>query len=229
MDKRKNVIITCLGALLIVMSLIFYSTNGSSLELFKETKLNEKTVVKKILEKIDQGENLKEFSISNNILNVSYDLEYVKYEILEKNSSILFYLIEDLDELNFSLNDEKFSFNRDEIEKIYRSFEAIDIKFINNRYENILFENTYLGNIDGVYDVFDVSELCLEKMEQIYQDDNFAYYISCSSLNDLILVSSNKQYKLADALEQKMITIDDLFKTSIKISKVGLDSSENPS
>lgn len=229
MDKRKNVIITCLGALLIVMSLIFYSTNGSSLELFKETKLNEKTIVEKILEKIDQSKDLKEFSISDNILNVSYDLEYMKYEILEKNSSILFYLIEDLDELNFSLNGEKFSFNRDEIEKIYRSFEDINIKFINNRYENVLFENTYLGNIDGVYDVFDVSELCLEKMEQIYQDDVFSYYISCSSLNDLILVSNNKQYKLADALEQKMITIDDLFKTNIKISKVGLDSSENPS
>ena len=226
MNKSKNIIFIFFSVLVIIISLPFFIKN-SSLYFFKGTTLNEKSIVEKILKETEYGKDLKEFNILDNTLNINYDLDYIKYEILERNSSILFYLIEDLDYLNYSIGNEKYLFEREQIEKIYSSFKEIDINDINERYEKSSFEHTYLGNIDGIYDLFDISALCLEKLEKIYQDDNYVYYISCSSLESIVLISNNNQYELSDALEQKLIKVDDLFKTNIKISKEGIDSSED--
>ena len=94
MNKSKNIIFIFFSVLVIIISLPFFIKN-SSLYFFKGTTLNEKSIVEKILKETEYGKDLKEFNILDNTLNINYDLDYIKYEILEKNSSILFYLIED--------------------------------------------------------------------------------------------------------------------------------------
>ena len=68
-------------------------------------------------------------------------------------------------------------------------------------------------------DLFDLSDLCIEEYKEFYEDDNYKYYITCSSLDDIIVIVDNESYKLIDALNNDVISIDDLFKINVKLKK----------
>ena len=204
--------------IIIVTFVIFYSKNFS-LNLLKNTDLSDIENIKKILKKLDYGEEDFSFKTLNKTLIVDYDIELYNYKTFEKNASYLFYLINDLENIVFNIDETKYSFNYNNISLIYNGFKKTKISDIEKRYNNKNFNNVYLGNINGNIDLFDSSDLCIEEYKEFYEDDNYKYYITCSSLDDVIVVIDNESYKLVDALNDKKFSIDDLFKINVKLKK----------
>lgn len=204
--------------IIIVTFVIFYSKNFS-LNLLKNTDLSDIESIKKILKKLEYGEEDFSFKTLNKTLIVDYDIELYNYKTFEKNASYLFYLINDLENIVFNIDETKYSFNYNNISLIYNGFKKTKISDIEKRYNNKNFNNVYLGNINGNIDLFDSSDLCIEEYKEFYEDDNYKYYITCSSLDDVIVVIDNESYKLVDALNDKKFSIDDLFKINVKLKK----------
>lgn len=214
--NNKSKIILCCILIILYITLIFYNNN---IKVFKNTKLNETNKIEKILKKLDYGNNDFSFDISHNTLNIKYNVELYNYKTLEKNSSYLFYLVNDLENINFNIDEIEYSFNYNDISLIYNNFKKFKISDIEKRYNDKNFKNLYLGNINGNVDLFDLSDLCIEEYKEFYEDDNYKYYITCSSLDDIIVVVDNESYKLIDALNNDVISIDDLFKINVKLKK----------
>lgn len=215
MNNKSKIILGCI-LIILYITLIFYNNN---IEVFKNTKLNETNKIEKILKKLDYGNNDFSFDISHNTLNIKYNVELYNYKTLEKNSSYLFYLVNDLKNINFNIDEIEYSFNYNDISLIYNNFKKFKISDIEKRYNDKNFKNLYLGNINGNVDLFDLSDLCIEEYKEFYEDDNYKYYITCSSLDDIIVVVDNESYKLIDALNNDAISIDDLFKINVKLKK----------
>lgn len=215
MNNKSKIILGCI-LIILYITLIFYNNN---IEVFKNTKLNETNKIEKILKKLDYGNNDFSFDISHNTLNIKYNVELYNYKTLEKNSSYLFYLVNDLENINFNIDEIEYSFNYNGISLIYNNFKKFKISDIEKRYNDKNFKNLYLGNINGNVDLFDLSDLCIEEYKEFYEDDNYKYYITCSSLDDIIVIVDNESYKLIDALNNDVISIDDLFKINVKLKK----------
>lgn len=215
MNNKSKIILGCI-LIILYITLIFYNNN---IEVFKNTKLNETNKIEKILKKLDYGNNDFSFDISHNTLNIKYNVELYNYKTLEKNSSYLFYLVNDLENINFNIDEIEYSFNYNDISLIYNNFKKFKISDIEKRYNDKNFKNLYLGNINGNVDLFDLSDLCIEEYKEFYEDDNYKYYITCSSLDDIIVVVDNESYKLIDALNNDVISIDDLFKINVKLKR----------
>ncbi len=214
--NNKSKIILCCILIILYITLIFYNNN---IKVFKNTKLNETNKIEKILKKLDYGNNDFSFDIFHNTLNIKYNVELYNYKTLEKNSSYLFYLVNDLENINFNIDEIEYSFNYNDISLIYNNFKKFKISDIEKRYNDKNFKNLYLGNINGNVDLFDLSDLCIEEYKEFYEDDNYKYYITCSSLDDIIVVVDNESYKLIDALNNDVISIDDLFKINVKLKR----------
>lgn len=225
MNNKLKIIL--MGILVVFAIVIIKLNTNSNLEIFKGTNLENYDRVDKVLKLIDYGKILQSFENLNDSLIINYDTEIFNYKTLEKNASILFYLLKDLKVITYKINNEIYSFDYDKIALIYNNFDNINISDINNRYKSKYFSSIYLGNINGQIDLFDTSDICLENYIELYQDKEFVYYITCSDIDDIIVVADNKEYKLLDALKQNIIQIDDLFDTNIKIKKDGLDRYEN--
>lgn len=215
MNNKSKIILGCI-LIILYITLIFCNNN---IKVFKNTKLNETNKIEKILKKLDYGNNDFSFDISHNTLNIKYNVELYNYKTLEKNSSYLFYLVNDLENINFNIDEIEYSFNYNDISLIYNNFKKFKISDIEKRYNDKNFKNLYLGNINGNVDLFDLSDLCIEEYKEFYEDDNYKYYITCSSLDDIIVIVDNESYKLIDALNNDVISIDDLFKINVKLKK----------
>lgn len=225
MSNKLKIILMSISVVFAIVT-IKLNTN-SNLEIFKGTNLENYDRVDKVLKLIDYGKILQSVENLNDSLIINYDTEIFNYKTLEKNASILFYLLNDLKVITYKINNEIYSFDYDKIALIYNNFDNINISDINNRYKSKYFSSIYLGNINGQIDLFDTSDICLENYIELYQDKEFVYYITCSDIDDIIVVADNKEYKLHDALKLNIIQIDDLFDTNIKIKKDGLDRYEN--
>lgn len=225
MEYKLKIIL--IGLLAVLSIVIIKLNSNSNLEIFRETNLSDYNKIEEILKLIDYGKNIKSFDINNSSLTIIYDVEMFNYKTLEKNSSILFYLINGLKVIDYKINNEIYSFDYDKIALIYNNFKGIKIDNINSRYDGKNFSSIYLGNINGNIDLFDTSDLCIENYIKIYQTNDYVYYITCSNIDDILVVTGNKEYKLLDALEEGVIEIDDLFNTNIKIKKDGLDKNED--
>ena len=85
--------------LIIIVTFVIFNSKNFSLNLFKNTDLSDIESIKKILKKLDYGEEDFSFKTLNKTLIVDYDIELYNYKTLEKNTSYLFYLINDLENI----------------------------------------------------------------------------------------------------------------------------------
>ena len=223
-NKLKIIVV---GILLLISFILLYNNHNLNLEVFKNTNLDDNNKIEKILGLLDYGKSLENFELTDDFLNINYNIEMYNYKTLEKNASILFYLINDLKVVNYKIDEEEYSFSYDKVSLIYNNFDKIKITDINKRYTDKNFENTYLGNIGGKIDLFDISDICLTEYIEAYRDNEYIYYITCSSLDDIIVVIDKDEYKLQDALEQEKLEINDLFDTNVDIKKESLKDNED--
>lgn len=207
-------------SILVIIGIVSININYDlDIEVFKNTNINDIDKIEKILKRLDYGTDIDSFEELNSGLVINYDIELYNYKTLEKNASYLFYLINDLDTIVFNIDEVKYNFDYNSISLIYNDFQKTKISDIEKRYNNKNFKNLYLGNINGNIDLFDLSDLCIEEYKEFYEDDNYKYYITCSSLDDIIVVTNNESYKLIDALNDNKFSIDDLFKINVKLKK----------
>lgn len=216
-----------LGLVIILAFILVYKNNNLNLEILKNTNLADDEKIERILKSIDYGKNIKNYEIKDNDLNISYDIEDYEYKNLEKNASILFYLINDLKEINYTVNNENYSFDYSKISLIYKDSKNFNLETIKERYNSKKFDNLYLGNINGNIDLFDKSDLCITDYIEIYRDNEYVYYMTCSSVDDIIAVIDNKEYKLIEALNQEKIDINDLFDINVQMKKESINNDEN--
>lgn len=222
---RNNFFKIILTVIIATISIIFImQKKGDNLEIFKNTNISDNTRIEKILHLLDYGKNKFEYHINENSLNIDYSLEIFNYKTLEKNASILFYLIDDLKFINYEINDDNYSFSYDKISLIYNNFNDIRINDINGRYKDKNFSYLYLGNINGNIDIFDTSDLCLDNYWELSTTDEYVYYITCSEIGNVIVVKDGIEYNLLSALEKGLVKIDDLFETNLKINRRSIDN-----
>ena len=189
------------------------------LEKFKNTSIDNKERIEKIIHLLNYDKSEFTLDITEDNININYETERVNYKDLEKNASILFYLINGLHTINYQINDQDYMFNYDKVSLIYDDFKDTDIKKINERYKNKYFSQIYLGNINGEFDLFDISEVCLDNYIELARNKDYVYYITCSSLDSVIVINGNIEYTLLEALGKDIINVDDLMNINLKISK----------
>ncbi len=212
------------GIITIISIFIIIKNKNVNLEIFKSTNINDINRIEKILNLLDYGKDKFKFDINESSLNINYSIESFNYKTLEKNASILFYLIDGLKTINYEINGDSYIFTYDNISLIYHNFSNTNIDNINERYKGKNFSNLYLGNINGNIDIFDTSDLCLDNYWEILTTDEYVYYITCSEIGNVLVVKNDKEYTLLSALENEIIKIDDLFRTNLKISRRSVDN-----
>lgn len=211
--KNKIIIASLLIIILIVVSI---NQNKTNLQIFQNTKITEENKINKILKKLEYNKELKNVKIDNKTIIIDYDVEIYKYKDFEKNASDLFYLVKDLEEVKINLENENYIFTRKNIESIYEKF---NLENIDKRYKKKEFKDyVYLGHINSNINIFDKSDLCLTKFEKLYEDENYEYYITCSSIENTIAIIDGKEYPFKDTIN-KQIDIEDLNDTNLKIEK----------
>ena len=207
-----------------------YQSFIEKLEKFRGSIYTDSPSVDNIINIINQDENILDYSVtdSNNVQSILMNYKDVSavnyYAELEEEATILFNLINDLDIITFNMNDKEYSFYYSEINKIYSgSLALINVDYIKKYYRNPIFndnDTTYLGNVNGIYNLIDQSTLCSEELAVIYEDANYIYSLSCSQIDYLFLITkTNEKILLKEAFDQKLITINDLLKTNLYIHK----------
>lgn len=222
---NNNILKIIVVGIIAIVSIIFIIQNkGDNLEIFKNTNISDSARIEKILRLLDYGKDKFTFDINENNLNVNYSIELFNYKNLEKNASILFYLINDLEFINYEINDANYAFAYNDISLIYNDFSNTDINKIKERYRGKNFSNLYLGNINGTIDIFDTSDLCLDNYWELLTTGEYTYYITCSEVDSVIVIRDGIEYTLLSALENRIVKIDDLFKTNLKINRRSVDN-----
>lgn len=215
MNKIKIILI----GISIILALFIINSSYNMLEKFKNTSIDNKERIEKIIHLLNYDKSEFTLDITEDNININYETERVNYKDLEKNASILFYLINSLHTVNYQINDQNYMFNYDKVSLIYDDFKDTDIKKINERYKNKYFSQIYLGNINGEFDLFDISEVCLDNYIELARNKDYVYYITCSSLDSVIVINGNIEYTLLEALGKDIINVDDLMNINLKISK----------
>lgn len=216
MNKIKIILI----GISIILALFIINSSYNILEKFKNTSIDNKERIEKIIHLLNYDKSEFTLDITEDNININYETERVNYKDLEKNASVLFYLVNGLHTINYQINDQDYMFNYDKVSLIYDDFKDTDIKKINERYKNKYFSQIYLGNINGEFDLFDISEVCLDNYIELARNKDYVYYITCSSLDSVIVINNgNIEYTLLEALGKDIINVDDLMNINLKISK----------
>ena len=75
------------------------------------------------------------------------------------------------------------------------------------------------NNYSSYFDVIDESKSCDNKEEEIYRDKENIYYLPCSKSEYIkIKFSNGDTYKLKEAIEKKLVTMDDLIKNNLELN-----------
>jgi hypothetical protein len=207
-----------------------YQTYINKLEQYKETYVSDKNTVSEILDNLDSKNHMIDFSISSNLKPFSITINYTDsidntlYKTMEEDAAILFNLIKDVELVSYYMNDQTYNFYYEDINKIYDdSIKNKPLSEIKLRYKTGLFNDpyvTYLGNIDGIYELFDESTFCSGEVEVVAEDDNYYYSLSCTQIDYLYLVDkSDNKYYIRSAIQDNVVSIQQLLKTNLKIYK----------
>ncbi|MEG0026199.1 MAG: hypothetical protein RR847_02710 [Bacilli bacterium] len=149
------------------------------------------------------------------VITYNNDEYYNLYKTLEQDASLLFKLSRHLNDITYIVNGNKYIFKRDDINNIYGNVKNVTYKNILKRYEGI--KNIYFGHVND-FDIIDKSEICMDRKQLIYEDDNNAYYVTCSDITKLYLVSGDKSYLLKDEIGTK-VSLDLLFNSGLILNK----------
>lgn len=231
LDNRNKKIISIMLGLITAPYLfflptgLFYTSNTVDLNEYQDTYIGDNSKVGAIINEISSGAYLKEFSLDTGekpygiIINYKDDIYGNIYMDIERDALILFKLIKNIDYVEFNISDKKYTFDSNYINSIFENIKEIELHDINIRYGNEYFNNyIYLGHI-GKYDIFDTSTYCSENKNLIYSDSNYNYFIMCSTIDNLYLIDNENKIELKKAIDEKLISIDDLFNIDLKIVK----------
>lgn len=97
-----------------------------------------------------------------------------------------------------------------------------DNKIISNDIikEDKVLQNKLLRNNKNII-LIDKSEgnYCAQAIEYFYEDANYKYYFTCIKSQYMFVIKAGKEYKLVEALNNKIVTIEELEENGYKFPK----------
>ena len=67
------------------------------------------------------------------------------------------------------------------------------------------------------------NETCATAEEEIYQDESYTYYLGCISSDQYLVKSGFQEVLLKEALEQELITIEDLVELEVVFQEENIE------
>jgi hypothetical protein len=218
---NRKIVLLLIPVLLIAVTLLLLFPNHKLID-YKNSSLDIKTVnsILKYGELYDKYENVTIDNLNINIDLVS-GLYTNNYKKLEYDASILFSLIKDINKVTFSNDSNTYIFEFATYDKLFNVVKNADLSTLKSRLDNMSTDKIYLGNINGIYDLYDKSEACELSDFTIYEDSNFKYDLKCSKI-DLIEVidKSGNIYTLIDALNNNLFNVENLLNKNLNITKI---------
>ena len=226
MQKNKYVLLVFMilsfPYLMFVPSNLLIKTEYKSLDDYRGTLISNKTNVVSILNYLETKKYITSYVLETKVepytLNLYLkDIEDNHQILFEKDASLVFNIIDDVNEVIFHYNDRKYVYTINSINAIYKNIKKKSLVQISERYEDSKFSDyNYLGNVNG-YDVFDQSEFCELEKQYLFTYFNSNYYLNCASLNDIILYKGKGKLNIKDALNDEIIKPSDIMNSSIDV------------
>ena len=212
--------------LFFIPSSLLVKREYTSLADFKGTIMINKKNVERILTYLETKKYMSSYVLETSVepytINIYLKDTIVDYQLLfEKDASLIFYIVDDVNEVIFYYNDSKYVYTINSINLIYKNIKKLNLSDISERYNNDKFEKyTYLGNIKG-YDVFDTSESCELDSQYIFSYFNVRYYLNCSPIDEILLYKGKEKITLKEVVDKEIITPDDFMKSVLDIRAEG--------
>lgn len=209
--------------LMFVPSNMLIKTNYESLDDYRGTLISNKTNVVNILNFLETKKYMTSYVLETKVepytLNIYLKTIDDNHQVLfEKDASLIFNIIDDVNEVVFHYNDKNYVYTINSINQIYKDVKKKSLVQISKRYENSNFSNyNYLGNING-YDIFDESEFCELEKQYLFSYFNSNYYLNCASLDEIILYKGNEKLSIKDALDKGILTPSDVMNSSLDVN-----------
>ena len=188
--------------LFFVPSSLFIKEEKSTLEDFRGTIIGNKSDIVNILRNLNVSEYINSYVLIDHkepyTIYVSLkDIEYNHLMMFESDASVILALVDDVNEVIFKMSGKEYKYNINDINEIFGDVKKKSLTAIEERYSNIKFDNyIYYGRLNG-YDVFDISEVCEENLEKIYEATETIYYIECSTLDNIKLYKKGEVISLS--------------------------------
>lgn len=235
-DKKKLVIFILM---LFMFPYIFFlpsnkivKTEYQSLEELRGTTAKSKSKIGTALKYLETSDNISSYVIDTHAEPYSIDI-YVKdielnhQMLFERDAAILFSIIDDVNQISFYLNDKQYVYTINRINKIFKDVKEKSIVEIYNRYKDTKYTDyIYLGHV-GNYDVFDTSEFCETEHQLLFEVTGTEYYLSCSSLDKIIIFNKTERINIEKAMEQGLITQYDILNSTVDLKTDGEFAVEN--
>lgn len=78
-------------------------------------------------------------------------------------------------------------------------------------YENYIKIGSYfMKNNKKNFQIIDNTKVCDQTLEKFYSDNKYNYYFNCIKSANVNIIYKNKKYNIKEALNNKIINIDDL-------------------
>lgn len=231
-----------LASFILIISMIPYiffipsnkivKNNYNSLEDFRGIVLENKSKVSNIFKYLETKDYISSYVINTHAkpytISIYLDDIDINYqEMFEKDAAVLFNLINGVDEVVFSVNKHPYKYTINTINAIFNDIKKLKLSKIYDRYKNEKFENyTYLGHINS-YDIFDTSEFCDLEHQMLFAIQNNEYYLSCTDVKQILLYSKNKVINIKEALDQNLITPNDILSSTLDLVIKEVETDEN--
>lgn len=230
---QANILLTMflIPYILLIPSTMLIKPNKSNLDDFYGTIMKDDKTINELIKKLAISENITSYFLETKKepytmhIYVEDIKEYRKS--FEMDASIMFYLIKDINEIKYHMNEQSYTYTINDINDIYGNVEKKELLEINERYTNKeMKEYHYLGRLSE-YDVFNKKKETKQLPQLLINYKETNYYIECSDINNIIAIKNGKYYKLIDLFKNKKIRIDDLAKSQLEFIVTGEVEDEN--
>lgn len=206
---------TILIAIAIIMFVTYSSKDIDSLD----SKLNSNNV-RSVFAYLKNKDYYESFTLNKNTLTIEIsknsDLDLVKN--IEHDSAILFNILDDLS-LIVMKDVRTYSFEFDHINTIFDyQLKEKRIFEIDRYYNHLLDHKYYLGNVNGIYNVYS-DDYCGEDLYTIYTSDDYLYEMQCNYEMVTLVDKFNNKYQLIDSINRGLINPDDLINDNFNVYK----------
>lgn len=226
-DSKKKIsifilIVFMIPYLFFIPSNKIVKTEYNSLQEYKGTTMKNKSRVSSLLKNLGISENISSYVLDTHTEPYTLyiyinDTEINHQMLFERESAILFNVIDDVNEVVFNYKDKKYTYTINSINKIFSNIKKKDLVKIYDRYEDSKFsEYIYLGRIND-FDIFDTSEFCELDHQFLFTALNTNYYLSCTAVEQIILYGKDEELNIKDALTNRNITEYDLLNSTIDL------------
>ncbi|MEG0407793.1 MAG: DUF4825 domain-containing protein [Bacilli bacterium] len=218
--------------LFFVPSTFLLEKNKSNLDDFRGTLAQDKSNIVSILNNLNLSKNINSYVLETKkepyTLQIFLDNQVESYQKkFEIDAATIFMLVKNVNEIVYHMEDSTYTYDINKINSIFGDVKNKNLNDLKKRYTTTYFKNKiYLGRIKN-YDVFDVSEMCEDEPQLIYEEKEIHYYLNCTRAEDIILIdSTNNKINIKKAFSNNLINVDNLLSSDLNIIVTGKEEKD---